>query len=82
MAANLTQVEHQFLLIAARLFEAAMIFSTHIPDYGQQVYLDRKVKDEMVRIIYSDICIDVSAVITLRSYLRTFSRQPWVTRAQ
>ncbi|KAF8258982.1 hypothetical protein EI94DRAFT_1707491 [Lactarius quietus] len=47
MASKLTQVEVQFLAIAARLFAAAMIFLAHPPDDGQQIYLDRKVKDEM-----------------------------------
>ncbi|KAF8259622.1 hypothetical protein EI94DRAFT_1706978 [Lactarius quietus] len=47
MASELTQVEVQFLAIAAKLFAAAMIFSAHLPDDGQQIYLDRKVKDEI-----------------------------------
>ncbi|KAF8262899.1 hypothetical protein EI94DRAFT_1808077 [Lactarius quietus] len=47
MASELTQVELQFLAIAAKLFAAAMIFLAHPPDDGQQIYLDRKVKDEM-----------------------------------
>ncbi|KAF8263855.1 hypothetical protein EI94DRAFT_1703708 [Lactarius quietus] len=48
MASELTQVEVQFLAIAAKLFAAAMIFLAHLPDDGQQIYLDRKVKDEIV----------------------------------
>ncbi|KAF8259826.1 hypothetical protein EI94DRAFT_1706777 [Lactarius quietus] len=47
MASELMQVELQFLAIAAKLFAAAMIFSAHPPDDGQQIYLDRKVKDEI-----------------------------------
>ncbi|KAF8258655.1 hypothetical protein EI94DRAFT_1707796 [Lactarius quietus] len=47
MAFELTQVELQFLAFAAKLFAAAMIFSAHPPDDGQQIYLDRKVKDEI-----------------------------------
>ncbi|KAF8261943.1 hypothetical protein EI94DRAFT_1809562 [Lactarius quietus] len=47
MASELTQVEVQFLTIAAKLFAAAMIFLAHPPDDGQQIYLDRKVKDEI-----------------------------------
>ncbi|KAF8259255.1 hypothetical protein EI94DRAFT_1707269 [Lactarius quietus] len=47
MASELMQVELQFLAIAAKLFVAAMIFSAHPPDDGQQIYLDRKVKDEI-----------------------------------
>ncbi|KAF8258706.1 hypothetical protein EI94DRAFT_1707746 [Lactarius quietus] len=47
MASELTQVEVQFLAIAAKLFAAEMIFLAHLPDDGQQIYLDRKVKDEM-----------------------------------
>ncbi|KAF8268597.1 hypothetical protein EI94DRAFT_1700095 [Lactarius quietus] len=47
-ASELTQVETQFLAIAARLFTAAMTFSAHPPDDGQQAYLVRKVKDEII----------------------------------
>ncbi|KAF8267270.1 hypothetical protein EI94DRAFT_1701121 [Lactarius quietus] len=47
MASELTQVEVQSLVIAAKLFVAAMTFLAHLPDDGQQIYLDRKVKDEM-----------------------------------
>ncbi|KAF8259605.1 hypothetical protein EI94DRAFT_1706980 [Lactarius quietus] len=42
------EVETQFLAIAARLFTAAMAFSAHLPDDGQQAYLMRKVKDEII----------------------------------
>jgi hypothetical protein len=51
-ASELTRVEIQFLSIAARLFTAAMTFSAHPPDDGQQAYLVRKVKDEIVRPLY------------------------------
>ncbi|KAF8258510.1 hypothetical protein EI94DRAFT_1815193 [Lactarius quietus] len=47
-ASELTQVEAQFLAIAARLFTAAMTFSAHPSDDGQQAYLVRKVKDEII----------------------------------
>ncbi|KAF8258273.1 hypothetical protein EI94DRAFT_1708141 [Lactarius quietus] len=47
MASKLMQVELQFLAIAAKLFAAAMIFLAHPADDGQQIYLDRKVKDEI-----------------------------------
>ncbi|KAF8265417.1 hypothetical protein EI94DRAFT_1702515 [Lactarius quietus] len=47
-ASELTQVETQFLAIAARLFTAAMTFLAHPPDDGQQAYLVRKVKDEII----------------------------------
>ncbi|KAF8260357.1 hypothetical protein EI94DRAFT_1811827 [Lactarius quietus] len=47
-ASELTQVETQFLAIAARLFTAAMTFSAQPPDDGQQAYLVRKVKDEII----------------------------------
>ncbi|KAF8256936.1 hypothetical protein EI94DRAFT_1819661 [Lactarius quietus] len=47
-ASELTQVETQFLAIAARLFIAAMTFSAQPPDDGQQAYLVRKVKDEII----------------------------------
>ncbi|KAF8262900.1 hypothetical protein EI94DRAFT_1704411 [Lactarius quietus] len=49
-AYELTQVEAQFLAIAARLFTAAMTFSAHPPDDGQQAYLVRKVKDEIISV--------------------------------
>ncbi|KAF8264783.1 hypothetical protein EI94DRAFT_1805320 [Lactarius quietus] len=47
-ASELTQVETQFLAIAARLFIAAMTFSAQPPDDGQQAYLVKKVKDEII----------------------------------
>ncbi|KAF8256829.1 hypothetical protein EI94DRAFT_1820187 [Lactarius quietus] len=47
-ASELTQVESLFLAIAARLFTAAITFSAHPPDDGQQAYLVRKVKDEII----------------------------------
>ncbi|KAF8262726.1 hypothetical protein EI94DRAFT_1704561 [Lactarius quietus] len=49
-ASELTQVETQFLAIAARLFTAAMTFSAQPPDDGQQAYLVRKVKDEIISV--------------------------------
>ncbi|KAF8266289.1 hypothetical protein EI94DRAFT_1701871 [Lactarius quietus] len=47
-ASELTQVESLFLAIAARLFTAEITFSAHPPDDGQQAYLVRKVKDEII----------------------------------
>ncbi|KAF8269516.1 hypothetical protein EI94DRAFT_1699433 [Lactarius quietus] len=47
---ELTQLEAQFLAIAARLFTAAMTFSAHPSDDGQQAYLVRKVKDEIISV--------------------------------
>ncbi|KAF8265206.1 hypothetical protein EI94DRAFT_1702658 [Lactarius quietus] len=49
-ASELTQVEAQFLAIAARLFTAAMTFLAQPPDDGQQAYLVRKVKDEIISV--------------------------------